>query len=983
MSPQKDETPKLAARGFQEHLKTAAAFDDNHEAHRAREIAVAQAPTPLVSRSNREHIRTLVRALEPIWSRVRTDISAIKHPDGGSRWTDTPLNVATLEAHVSDGLPRGACPIKAGESTVMLAVLDMDSHKGATPWDEMMRVACELESGLEMLGLYAIPFRSSGGSGIHLMFMWEIPQDAYSVRQALFAGIEMCDYKSGAKGIADKQIEVFPKQNEVGTGPKDRGSQFILPLAGHSAPINLTFGIVLDREAIVDVDWKMSDPVTVIDQPDRALMVLPDAIESIDRVREALFTIRNDGSDGSPDYDRWFPIVCAVHEALGGSEEAKELTIEWSAQNDIFDQPFFEERVWPYIKPADKRDNAITRGTLFAEASKAGWNSATPDGFEDVPGAATETPSPAQQLIAALRKEPRDTTVATWAQRTAPMPKDVAALVLDEVVRLTGVGRRTLAAALGDARRALKRDQRHKDVERRAAERVMMVYRPEDSVSQSREIGLLIIERDMREAMLSFGGCLSQIVDAPMTQAHQHDNEVADAPTTLHVRPHTQASIRALAEKHAMLCVETEQGRKPIAVPTLLLDGLLELNSAEAPQLTGLLTHPIARDDGTILSANGLHKPTGLFLNGVSGTDYRPYTHAEAPAALKRIREVLLEGFEFASELDATVAIAGLFTGVQRRLLDTAPGLAVLAAAQSSGKTTFLRIVHVILTGRDLPVTTLPIGNEAEVEKRLLSLLMQSPAVIGFDNVPDGFTVHSGSLSAAMTSSTFEGRVLGVSRMATVPTNVLIALTGNNLTFGADEISRWMVARLAPRHARPEERNFRHADIVAHALAHRDAVLRDVVGIVAGFRSCGERMTLTGTRFPKWDRMVRQPLIWAGADDVARVFRVNERESEHAQGLRALLLVLHEVFGDRLFSAGDVAKAVSGTGFASPLPDRLRDALETLAVKDVCSSRSVGRALTAKSERTVVLDEEAGTTLRLCRRSDRNDIGAFCISTAG
>jgi hypothetical protein len=245
--------------------------------------------------------------------------------------------------------------------------------------------------------------------------------------------------------------------------------------------------------------------------------------------------------------------------------------------------------------------------------------------------------------------------------------------------------------------------------------------------------------------------------------------------------------------------------------------------------------------------------------------------------------------------------------------------------------------------------------------------------------------VHSGSLSAAMTSSTFEGRVLGVSRMATVPTNVLIALTGNNLTFGADEISRWLVARLAPRHARPEERNFRHADIVTHALAHREAVLRDVVGIVSGFINSGMRMSLTGTRFPKWDRMVRQPLIWAGADDVARVFRINEGESEHAQGLRGLLLALQACFGDRLFYAREVADATQqlGMGIASPLPGRLSDALEALGVKDVHRSRSVTRVLSAKSERTVTIDEDAGTTLRLCRRVDRDGISAFCLSTAG
>lgn len=920
-----------------------------------------------------------VRALQPVLDRVRKDISAIKFEDG-SRWTKEPLTAAAMEQHVDGGLARGACPIKEGECVTMLAVLDLDSHKGATSWVDMVTVASGIAEVLRARGFEVIAFRSSGGRGIHLFVLWDTPQDAYSVRVAMVDALEVAGYRSGAKGVADKQIEVFPKQDSVGIGEK--GNQFILPLAGASEPLDLDLGILLGREAVLDMHWPMSDPVPVRARPGREVHALPGSVESLDKVRAALFAIRNDGESGSPDYEQWHSLCCAVHEATGGSDEGKELFAEWSEQNPVHDQAFFEDRVWPYIKPAGKRSSAITRGTLFAAAAAAGWNSATPDGFEDVPGAVEEASAHAQTLIDALRKEPLDAIVSTWARRTAAMPKDAGALVLDEVVRLTGLGRRILAAALGDARRDLKREQRRKEVERRAAKRVMMVYRPEDSVSQSREIGSLIVKGEPPEAMLSFGGCLSQIVDAPMAQAHHFDNEDADAPTTLHVRPHTQATMRALVEKRALMCVETEQGRKPIAVPVLLLDGLLELDSAEAPQLTGLLTHPIALGDGAILSANGLHKRTGLFLNGVTGADYRAYTQAEAVAALQRIQAAVLEGFEFASDLDSTVAVAGLFTGVQRRLLDMAPGLALLAAAQSSGKTTFLRIVHIILTGRDLPVTTLPIGNEAEVEKRLLSLLMQSPAVIAFDNIPDGFTVHSGSLSAVQTSSTYEGRVLGVSRMATVPTNVLIALTGNNLTFGADEISRWLVARLAPRQARPEERRFRHADIVAHALGHREAVLRDVVGIVSGFINSGARMSLTGTRFPKWDRMVRQPLIWAGADDVARVFRINEGESEHAQGLRALLLVLHEAFGDRLFYAREVAEMAQGwePGTTAAISGRLRDALEALATKDVRSSRSVGRVLTAKSERTVTIDEDTGTTLRLCRRVDRIGIASFCLS---
>ncbi len=325
--------------------------------------------------------KQLVRALEPIWSRVRTDISAIKFEDG-SRWTDRPIDTAAKEQHVNGGPPRGACPIKEGESVTLLGVLDMDSHKGQTSWEDMVAAATDLRDGLAMWGLNVNAFRSSGGRGIHLIVMWEAPQDAYSVRQALTTAIGMCGYANGAKGIAAKQIEVFPKQDEVGIGEK--GNQFILPLAGHSTPLDLDLGIPLDRTAVIGMDWHMSDPVPHLERPGRELQVLPSAVEPMDKVREALFTIVNDGSVGSPDYEEWFTLCCSVHEATGGSEEGKALFAEWSEQNPIFDEKFYEDRVWEYVKPADKRTNAITRGTLYARASKTGWNSATPDGFSDV-----------------------------------------------------------------------------------------------------------------------------------------------------------------------------------------------------------------------------------------------------------------------------------------------------------------------------------------------------------------------------------------------------------------------------------------------------------------------------------------------------------------------------------------------------------------------------------------------------------------------
>src|SRR5690606_11851045 len=153
-------------------------------------------------------------------------------------------------------------------------------------------------------------------------------------------------------------------------------------------------------------------------------------------------------------------------------------------------------------------------------------------------------------------------------------------------------------------------------------------------------------------------------------------------------------------------------------------------------------------------------------------------------------------------------------------------------------------------------------------------------------------------------------RVLGESREASVPTSVMFVITGNNLTLGADEVTRWMPCRLAPRGARPEERRFRYPDVVGHVLRQRESVLRDVVGIVAGFIAAGAPMPQAGTRFNTWDRVVRAPLIWAGASDVAEVFRRNREESADEQAQVALLLALRDLFGENEFPAVQVAKAV-------------------------------------------------------------------------
>jgi hypothetical protein len=173
--------------------------------------------------------------LAPIVERVRTDVTAVRKANGVQAWTREALTPARLAKHLNGGPARGVCPIKAGESTTRVAVLDLDSHGGETSWPDMCRVAAGIVDALALVGLYAQPFRSTGGRGLHLYMLWDTPQDARSVRLLLADVLAGCGLKPGVRGVGAGEVEIFPKQDSV---PADGfGSQFILPLAGKSVPL--------------------------------------------------------------------------------------------------------------------------------------------------------------------------------------------------------------------------------------------------------------------------------------------------------------------------------------------------------------------------------------------------------------------------------------------------------------------------------------------------------------------------------------------------------------------------------------------------------------------------------------------------------------------------------------------------------------------------------------------------------------------------
>ena len=312
----------------------------------------------------------LIPALRPLTKRVRRDVTAVKRADGVQAWTQEPLTVENLARHLNGGPARGVCPIKAGESVTLVALLDFDSHGGETSWEQMSCIAAGVFDILSLAyGCEPLAFRSSGGRGIHLYLMWDEPQDAHSVRQWLGQVLGICGLRNGVGGVAAGCVEVFPKQDSV---PADGyGNQFIMPLSGKSELLefeDLSVSLIPADRALSANDWRASPTVpTVVKQP-RAICAASDTPAVW---RDALTSITAGQSKRPLTYDQWRDVVFAIHYETDGQGLA--LAHEMSAASTKYDEAFLDNRVWPYVR--DRTDGAqVTGRTLMAIARDVyGW----------------------------------------------------------------------------------------------------------------------------------------------------------------------------------------------------------------------------------------------------------------------------------------------------------------------------------------------------------------------------------------------------------------------------------------------------------------------------------------------------------------------------------------------------------------------------------------------------------------------------------
>jgi hypothetical protein len=345
------------------------------------------------------------------------------------------------------------------------------------------------------------------------------------------------------------------------------------------------------------------------------------------------------------------------------------------------------------------------------------------------------------------------------------------------------------------------------------------------------------------------------------------------------------------------------------------------------PVLNGLTRQPYLRPDGSLTTSDGYDAATGMF--GVF--DAREFavpdspSRAEAESALRGLEELLGE-FSFAGNTDKAAALCAILTAAVRPSLPRAPMFHARAHVVGSGKSYLCELVTAFATPQRGTPTTFP-GDDEECRKLLLAELLRAPAVIEFDNLTGNLVAHK-SLCTALTSEHMSGRILGVSKTATVNTRALFLSSGNNVGPVQDMTRRCITIDLDPRCEVPAARSFKRPDLVSDVLRERGRYISDALTIVRAWIAAGkpraECKSFAG--FGEWSDLCRQPLLWLDlADPVNSVFDAIADDPER-ETLAQFLEEWFSVFGREPAMVRDAVRhATSNCGANVELSEILQD----------------------------------------------------------
>jgi len=299
---------------------------------------------------------------------------------------------------------------------------------------------------------------------------------------------------------------------------------------------------------------------------------------------------------------------------------------------------------------------------------------------------------------------------------------------------------------------------------------------------------------------------------------------------------------------------------------------MLKLPRYQLPSLRGIAHAPFFADGGRLVAAPGYDPASEIFLapgelTALDKVPDRPSAEHVRMAA-DYLNGELLADFPFATGADRANAIGLLLTPFARPMIEGSVPFHVIDSPQvGTGKSLLAQVIHIVATGRSAP-TGVAQFEQSEAHKAITAILLEAAPIVLLDNISRH--LMSGPLAAALTGKVWTDRVLGQSKMVTVPNRAVWIATGNNLTLSSELRRRSVEIRIDAKLERPEERgDFRHKNLEAWARENRAALVHSALTLIQNWIALSQPAPALKPfgSFENWSHVIGGILSTAGIGD--------------------------------------------------------------------------------------------------------------------
>ncbi|HLQ44973.1 MAG TPA: hypothetical protein VK137_09615, partial [Planctomycetaceae bacterium] len=311
--------------------------------------------------------------------------------------------------------------------------------------------------------------------------------------------------------------------------------------------------------------------------------------------------------------------------------------------------------------------------------------------------------------------------------------------------------------------------------------------------------------------MVNVEGCITQIRGRRIVNMHTLTVAGANSEEAKETRlpPPEQTllttadnpAVAGLIEDHIDYIKVTDDEVRSVHLPMHFVNHYrsTQPSSGALPVVAAVATLPIVLPNATILSGPGLVRDRGIVFRVPDELRALIPSVAECtPDAIRAAMNFLTDDWladvatDYRGKCTLTTAAMSI---IERTELPMRVAYSITAGQPASGKTTTINMASVGVLGI-LAAAAAWSQNREERRKAIFACLSAGPALVVWDNIPNGTSFSCPTIEASLTSAKISDRVLGETDWRTVPATTIHVFTGNNIYPKGDLASRTLSIRL-------------------------------------------------------------------------------------------------------------------------------------------------------------------------------------------